>query len=46
LGKSLKGIPSRSMRGPVGQNYLPSKFGFCFGIISFALVLQTLDLEN
>jgi hypothetical protein len=30
------------MEGLIGQNYSPTKFGFCLGNVDFALVLLTL----
>jgi len=34
------------MEGLIGQNYLPTKFGFCLGNDDFALVLLTLCVWN
>ena len=34
------------MRGPVGQNYLPSEFGFCVGFFRICVAKLSFDLEN
>lgn len=34
------------MVAPIGQNYLPSEFGFGLEIFDFALLLTSFGLEN
>jgi len=35
-----------SMTVPVGQNYLPSEFGFCVGFFRICVAKLSFDLEN